>query len=77
VVDGRSTFTGQTIARANPVAIAMEGTRTALIGGAGWDGTGTDVAILAPLSALALFAGVRAFRAALAREHRHGTLGLY
>ena len=30
----------QTIAEANPVAIVMEGTREALIGGAGWDGVG-------------------------------------
>jgi ABC-2 type transport system permease protein len=67
----------QTVAEANPVAIAMEGTRAALIGGAGWDGVGTAALILLPLSAVALFAGVAAFRAALAREHRRGTLGLY
>jgi ABC-2 type transport system permease protein len=67
----------QRIAEANPVAIVMEGTREALIGGAGWSGIGTDVLVLAPLSAFALFAGVAAFRAALAREHRLGTLGLY
>jgi ABC-2 type transport system permease protein len=67
----------QTIAQANPVAIAMEGTREALIGGAGWDGVGTAVLVLVPLSGAALFAGVAAFRAALKREHRRGTLGLY
>ena len=67
----------QTIAEANPVAIVMEGTREALIGGAGWDGVGTAVVVLLPLSAAALFAGMAAFRAALAREHRRGTLGLY
>lgn len=67
----------QTAAEANPVAIAMEGTREALIGGSGWEGIGTDVAILLPLSVVALAAGVLAFRAALAREHRNGTLGLY
>ena len=48
----------QTIAEANPVAIVMEGTREALIGGAGWDGVGTAVAVLLPLSAVALFAGM-------------------
>jgi ABC-2 type transport system permease protein len=67
----------QTIAEANPVAIAMEGTREALIGGSGWDGMGAVLAVLAPLSAVALLAGMAAFRAALAREHRNGTLGLY
>ena len=67
----------QTIAEANPVAIVMEGTREALIGGAGWEGVGTAVAVLLPLSAVALFAGMAAFHSALAREHRLGTLGLY
>jgi ABC-2 type transport system permease protein len=66
----------QTIAEGNPVAIVMEGTREALIGGAGWQGVGTDVAILLPLSALALVAGVGGVRAALAPEHPHRTLGL-
>jgi ABC-2 type transport system permease protein len=67
----------QRLAEANPVAIVMEGTREALIGGAGWDGIAADVLLLVPLSVLALMAGVTAFRAALAREHRRGTLGLY
>jgi hypothetical protein len=55
----------------------MEGTREALIGGAGWSAVGSDVLVLGTLSIAALFAGVSAFRAALAREHRRGTLGLY
>ena len=67
----------QAIAEANPVAIAIEGTRGALIGGAGWSDVGTGVLILVPLSAVAVLAGVVAFRAALAREYRNGTLGLY
>jgi ABC-2 type transport system permease protein len=68
----------QTLAEANPVAIAMEGTREALIGGAGWDALGgSDLVVLVVMSGAALFAGVLAFRAALAREHRRGTLGLY
>ena len=65
----------QTVAEANPVAIAMEGTREALIGGSGWEGIGAAAVVLVPLSAAALVAGVVAFRAALAREHRNGTLG--
>jgi ABC-2 type transport system permease protein len=67
----------QTVAEANPVAIVMEGTREALIGGAGWEGIGSAALILVPLSAAAMIAGMAAFRAALAREHRRGTLGLY
>ncbi len=67
----------QTIAEANPVAIAIEGIREALIGGTGWSGIGASVLILVPLSAVSVFAGVLAFRAALAREYRNGTLGLY
>jgi hypothetical protein len=55
----------------------MEGTREALIGGAGWDAIGPELVVLGVLSIAALFAGVTAFRAALAREHRRGTLGLY
>jgi ABC-2 type transport system permease protein len=67
----------QTITEKNPVAVAMEGTREALIGGAGWSGIGSDMLTLLPLSVVALAAGLAAFRAALAREHRNGTLGLY
>jgi len=67
----------QTIAEANPVAIAMESTREALIGGHGWAAVGDGILVLLPVSAFALFAGVMAFRTALAREHRRGTLGLY
>jgi ABC-2 type transport system permease protein len=67
----------QHLAQANPVAIVMEGVRGALIGGTGWDGIALDLVILVPISAFALVAGVLAFRAALEREHRRGTLGLY
>ena len=67
----------QRLAEANPVAIVLEGAREALIGGAGWEAVGTNVLLLGAVSVLALLAGVQAFRAALAREHRRGTLGLY
>lgn len=65
------------LAAGNPVAIVMEATRGALIGGTGWEGIAGHLLILVPVSCAALFAGVSAFRAALAREHRRGTLGLY
>ncbi len=67
----------QRLAEANPVAIVMEGTREALIGGTGWAGVASAMLLLIPMSIAALVAGVAAFRAALAREHRRGTLGLY
>jgi ABC-2 type transport system permease protein len=67
----------QRLAEANPVAIVLEGARHALIGGGDWSEVASDAVVLLPVSALALFAGVWAFRAALDREHRRGTLGLY
>jgi ABC-2 type transport system permease protein len=67
----------QRLAEANPVAIVLEGAREALIGGAGWDAVGTNALLLGAVSGLAMLGGVQAFRAALAREHRRGTLGLY
>lgn len=67
----------ETIAKANPLAIAIQGTREALIGGTGWSGVAGDVAILIPASALSLAAGILAFRLALNRERRRGSLPLY
>jgi len=67
----------QALAEVNPVAIAIEAIREALIGGAGWGAVRPDVVLLIPLSMFAVFVGASAFRAALAREHRRGTLGLY
>jgi ABC-2 type transport system permease protein len=61
----------------NPMARALDALRETLIGGGGWSAIGTDVAILAPLSALTLAAGALSFSAAVARERRLGTLGLY
>jgi ABC-2 type transport system permease protein len=65
------------IAEANPLAIAIEGLREALLGGTGWAGIGGSLAILVPTSAVMLPAGIFAFRLALARERRRGTLALY
>ena len=65
------------IAELNPITIAVDGMREPLLGGTGWEGVGTAVAILVPLSAVSLAVGVYAFRAALRRERRQGTLGLY
>lgn len=61
----------------NPIAIALDGIREALLGGAGWTDLGPKLLVLTPLSALSLAIGVMAFRLALRRERRLGTLGLY
>ena len=66
-----------TLAQLNPIALAVDGMRSALLGGAGWSEIGPIVAKLAPLSALSLLVGLWAFRLALRREQRLGTLGLY
>jgi len=65
------------IAHANPLAIAINGMREALIGGAAWTSVGTDLLELVPLAIAALALGAIAFRLALRRERRLGTLGLY
>ena len=51
--------------------------REALIGGTAWTSVGTDLLELVPLAIVALALGAIAFRLALRRERRLGTLGLY
>jgi ABC-2 type transport system permease protein len=66
-----------TIAEQNPIALAVDGMREALLGGAGWAEVAPTMALLAPLALGTLFAGLLAFELALARERRLGTVGLY
>jgi ABC-2 type transport system permease protein len=66
-----------TVAAQNPIAIAVDGMRDALLGGAGWSEVGPSVLLLAPLALGTLFAGLLAFEVALSRERRLGTVGLY
>ena len=65
------------IAAGNPVALAIEGMRDALLGGATLADVGTTVLLLVPVSAVSLAIGFGAFRLAVRRERRLGTLGLY
>ena len=65
------------VAEWNPLAIAIDGVRDALLGGAGWSDALADIAVLLPLSALTLAFGVYLFKLALDRERRLGTLGMY
>jgi ABC-2 type transport system permease protein len=61
----------------NPIALAIEGIREALLGTATVRDTASILAVLAPLSLAALGVGLLTFRLALRRERRRGTLGLY
>jgi ABC-2 type transport system permease protein len=64
-------------ARLNPIALASDGMREALLGGAGWTELAPSLIALVPMSACSLAVGVAVFRLALRRERRVGTLGLY
>jgi ABC-2 type transport system permease protein len=67
----------EAIAVFNPIAIAITGMREALLGGVGWEEALRDILVLAPMSAASLLLGLTAFRHAVRRERRLGTLGLY
>ncbi len=67
----------EAIAVFNPIAIAINGMREALLGGVAWGESLRAMLILAPLSAASLVFGLTAFRHAVRRERRLGTLGLY
>lgn len=61
----------------NPLALALNSARAALLGGMGWEVILPQVAIIASMSIPMLVVGTFAFRVALERERRAGTLGLY
>ena len=65
------------VAEANPVGLAFEGTRQALLGGAGVGDVIVDAAVIALWAALAIGVGHVAGNLALARERRRGTLVTY
>lgn len=67
----------EAIAAYNPMAIAIEGMREPLLGVVSWPDTVDAVLVLTPLAVVSLAVGVYAFRLALRRERRRGTLGLY
>lgn len=61
----------------NPMAIAIDGMREPMLGVVAWSETLYSLAVLLPFSAVSLAVGVIAFRAALRRERRRGTIGHY
>ena len=67
----------QQIAECNPIAVALDGMRSSLLGGADWSETAGDLAILIPMSLVSLLIGLAAFRLALRHERSRGTLGVY
>ncbi len=67
----------ETVSAANPLTIAASGLRDALLGNTGWDSIGGDILILLPLSIVSILVGAFAFKLALSRERRLGTLGAY
>jgi ABC-2 type transport system permease protein len=68
---------GATVAELNPLAIALKAMRNAVLGGEGWSVVPHALAVLAPSGVVTLLVGSLAFRLALGRERRLGTLGLY
>ena len=65
------------LAELNPMTLTVDAMREALLGDGGWSEVGTALLVLAPASLVTLALGIVAFRAALLRERRRGTLGLY
>jgi len=61
----------------SPVTIALEASRDALLGGAGFLDVLPSILLLIPFAAASLAFGVWTFRLALERERRRGSLGLY
>ena len=66
-----------TLAEWNPMTIAVETMREALLGDAGWSDVRSALLVLAPASVLTLALGMVSFRLAARRERRRGTVGLY
>jgi ABC-2 type transport system permease protein len=65
------------IAEANPISHAIEAMRDSLLGDASLRSVLPTVALLIPCSLGSLALGLGAFRLAVRRERRRGTLGLY
>jgi ABC-2 type transport system permease protein len=61
----------------NPVAMAIHGMRDTLLGSSTLSDVAPTILLVLPLSALSLAVGIGAFRLAVRRERKHGTIGLY
>lgn len=67
----------QRLAEFNPMTRVLNGAREALLGHPDWSVVWSVVPPLLPLAAVTISLGLLAFRLALTRERRRGTLGLY
>ena len=67
----------RSFANANPMTTTIEGMRQALLGSLPLSHLLHDLGILAVAGAASVTLGIAAFRVALRRERRRGTLGLY
>jgi ABC-2 type transport system permease protein len=67
----------QGVAEWNPITVAVEASRQALLGTITWAAVGEAVALIIPFSIASLAAGIVAFRLAMRRERRRGTMSLY
>jgi ABC-2 type transport system permease protein len=65
------------IAEYNPITVAVDGMREALLVGADWPATARAILTLVAASTASLTLGLLAFSFAVARERRLGTLGVY
>ena len=65
------------LAEHNPIAVTLQALRAALIGDAGWSAFFDTLPVLIPWAVLSIALGAIAFKAALARERRLGTIGAY
>lgn len=65
------------LAALNPITIALDAIRGALLGQQGWAVAIPAIVKLVPVGVVSLTLGVLSFRWALKRERRRGTLGLY
>jgi ABC-2 type transport system permease protein len=65
------------IAANNPMTLAADGLRNALISNSPWHHVGATLAVLVPLAVASVALGSIGFRLALRRERRRGTLALY
>jgi len=65
------------IAKLNPMSVALSGLRLTLLGDGGWGVVWWRAGVLLPTSAIMITVGALAFRRAVRRELRLGTIGLY
>jgi ABC-2 type transport system permease protein len=65
------------ITQLNPITIALDASRRALLGSIRWSEVWSTVLALTPWAVVSLVAGIWAFRMALRRERRRGTMGMY